>query len=165
MDSSSKPTLIPGGSANNFDYVNQDPVDGLDLAGTCPWGMGYLCHVYNDDRKYARFAVEAPVSVTAAEWATFVGGADCAHWNNTRAMIVCEGSTQIGGALKDGTTYRSTYDTVENGMPDFRRMRHESKHANQWLIPGFPFLYFAFPKTFETQAGLHDGCYEPRPGC
>jgi RHS repeat-associated protein len=26
---------VPGGSANTYDYVNQDPVNGYDLAGTC----------------------------------------------------------------------------------------------------------------------------------
>jgi hypothetical protein len=30
---------IPGGSANKYEYVNQDPVNGFDLGGTC-WGRG-----------------------------------------------------------------------------------------------------------------------------
>lgn len=158
---------ITGGSANNYDYVNQDPINGDDLGGTTCWTPSCIV---SHGAKYARFAVEAPISVTAAGWATVVGGADCLHWNSTRAMIVCAGSSTLGGALKDGTTYGSTYDTVETGNPDFRRMRHESKHANQWLIPGFPLLYALFPRTFETQAGLRDGCYAPdsggyRPGC
>ena len=28
---------VEGGSANDYDYVNGDPVNGLDLAGECPW--------------------------------------------------------------------------------------------------------------------------------
>jgi hypothetical protein len=31
---------IPGGSANNYDYVNQDPVNGSDLNGMAPCGGG-----------------------------------------------------------------------------------------------------------------------------
>lgn len=114
-------------------------------------------------KRYVRFAVELPVTASAAAWATVVGHANCAHWNNERAMIVCTGSSPLGGAFKGDTTWGSLFDTSQNA-PDFRTMRHESKHANQWLIPGFPVLYLIFRRTFETQAGPRDGCYQPDPG-
>jgi hypothetical protein len=31
---------IPGGSANNYDYCGQDPINNLDLSGTMPMGAG-----------------------------------------------------------------------------------------------------------------------------
>jgi hypothetical protein len=40
---------VPGGSANAYDYVNQDPVNGIDLDGRCFWdaclGEGYAVYV------------------------------------------------------------------------------------------------------------------------
>jgi RHS repeat-associated protein len=38
-----EPDPNEGGSANNYDYVEADPINGLDLAGTCSWWSGY-CH-------------------------------------------------------------------------------------------------------------------------
>ena len=55
-----------------------------------------------------------------------------------------------------GNIYITPRPVVDNQV-----LRHEAKHANQWLIPGFPLLYAVFPKTFEAQAGLNDGCYTP----
>ncbi|MCP3759357.1 PA14 domain-containing protein [Streptomyces sp. TBY4] len=47
---------VAGGSANNYDYVNADPVNGLDLAGTFSWKK------------------VASVATTAAEVVSFVPG-------------------------------------------------------------------------------------------
>lgn len=36
---------IAGGSANSYDYVNQDPINKFDLAGECwGWGCGAISH-------------------------------------------------------------------------------------------------------------------------
>jgi uncharacterized protein YaiE (UPF0345 family) len=44
---------IPGGSANNYDYVNQNPINGYDLAGTCAHGWGWACHTWKTTKNVA----------------------------------------------------------------------------------------------------------------
>jgi RHS repeat-associated protein len=62
---------VPGGSANAYDYVNQDPVNGFDLAGTKPYDESQIgegnchgdLHVYSfGHRFHAKFKVNCNVS-------------------------------------------------------------------------------------------------------
>ena len=60
---------------------------------------------------------------------------------------------------------------------DPQLLRHEAVHANQYAAfgggIGFPVVYGIEElrsgggenNIFEKQAGLADGCYQPRPGC
>jgi RHS repeat-associated protein len=144
---------IPGGSANAYDYANQDPINNYDLAGT------FSIHW----RKLIRNVINIPAtSVGLAD--ALVNGASCGY-NSTRSTFVCTGAH--GGYWKGGTTIGSVY--VTNDRVDDSILRHEAKHSNQWAWFGggalFVPVYLAFPKTFEHQAGPHDGCYEYRPGC
>jgi RHS repeat-associated protein len=43
---------VPGGSANNYDYLNSDPINGLDLNGQCWWGS---CRIWHSVRRGARW--------------------------------------------------------------------------------------------------------------
>jgi RHS repeat-associated protein len=38
-----QPDPIPGGSANDYDYANQDPLNSFDLDGKCVRGFGWAC--------------------------------------------------------------------------------------------------------------------------
>src|SRR5204863_9481017 len=44
---------VPGGSANDYDYANQDPLNRLDLAGRC-WGICWIASAGSSLRTWAQ---------------------------------------------------------------------------------------------------------------
>ncbi|MFF2073148.1 PA14 domain-containing protein [Kitasatospora sp. NPDC058162] len=54
---------VPGGSANDYDYVNADPVNGLDLAGTFSWKS--VVHVATTAAEVVAY-VPGPVGTVAS---------------------------------------------------------------------------------------------------
>jgi hypothetical protein len=61
---------IPGGSANAYDYADQDPIDKFDLAGTCAHGFGWACSSWKAVKKH----VKAPAYVGGCFGGGFWGG-------------------------------------------------------------------------------------------
>lgn len=47
---------IPGGSANAYDYCNQDPINGYDLGGTRPMGLDTTRSPYYKSAKHGWFS-------------------------------------------------------------------------------------------------------------
>jgi hypothetical protein len=73
---------IPGGSANAYDYVNQDPLNGLDLAGTCSWWNVYCEAV----QPVGHMAVDA---VTDPAYLVYWGSLDAngaIHWASRKVL-------------------------------------------------------------------------------
>ena len=52
---------VPGGSANNYDYTNADPINGLDLDGLC-WKWNVACHVAHGVAKGGEFVGQKAIS-------------------------------------------------------------------------------------------------------
>jgi hypothetical protein len=56
---------VPGGSANSYDYVNQDPVDNLDLDGRMCWWSCVKHHVQHAAGKFDHAIFKYAVDVAA----------------------------------------------------------------------------------------------------
>ncbi|MEX1141812.1 MAG: RHS repeat-associated core domain-containing protein, partial [Thermoleophilaceae bacterium] len=69
---------VVGGSANDYDYANQDPINQDDLTGQCPW-CGYVVGV----------AVRACISHCKRAWDAVRGG----------ALRTASGASQAAGVL------------------------------------------------------------------
>jgi RHS repeat-associated protein len=165
---------IEGGTPNDYTYPN-DPINSSDLTGRCgfgnPWkkcGPGHkgctsiVGCIAKKTGQTARFAVDAVMN----PWSPYIAltsGGDCGvNWGHI--MVVCTHAKRWYGG--SGTTIGSVLITPY--VPDSRMMDHESNHATQEMIPGFPILYFASGRgadnVWEYLAGLRDGCYAPDPG-
>ena len=156
---------IEGGSANDYDYAEGDPVNNFDLTGEyCVTGKNKNGSCRSIARG-TRNLVNRPSSTVGRAIAA-ANGAKCAKAN--RGMIVC--TEARGGYGRGGTTYGSVYVTgAKSVSPSL--LRHESKHADQyaWFGGGaaFPVGYAiqeAFSgggncNGFEQNAGLKDGGY------
>ena len=171
---------ILGGNANDYAYVS-DPVGMSDLDGLCGvWGnprtkcgkrrkgqRGFLGGAFSKGGRAARVGITAAPTSLGTTWARMNGGS--CRWNGTRWMNVCTGMSRGYGPQR-GFTMGSTY-LGGRGKADDRLIRHEAKHANQWAWFGggavFPLVYAVSPRTWESQAGLSDGCYQKpsRDGC
>ena len=94
-------------------------------------------------------------------------GADADQLALPPVMYSVSGEVWFGPQL--GFTMGSTYLGGAPWKHDDRLIRHEAKHANQWAWFGggaiFPLVYAVSPRTWESQAGLSDGCYQKRDGC
>ncbi len=98
---------IPGGSANAYDYANQDPINMFDLEGTCPWGMGELCHVVNHRKtigetvgKVAGYASFVPGPFgEVAQAVSIAGYATAGDWQQVAEGSVNLIAGHIGGKL------------------------------------------------------------------
>ncbi|RKT72950.1 RHS repeat-associated protein [Saccharothrix variisporea] len=179
---------VDGGSSNDYDYVNGDPVNATDLDGRIPdwmkragrwaWrnrgkiasgfrgalrqGAGRVFHV-------VRFVRNAPYTGPAVAWARMRGG-KCSM--KAGLMIACNGM-KGGYGTRRGMTIGNVFLTGERSTHP-NMMRHEAKHATQWAVlgPAFPIAYglaeLRYPgarNPFERHAGLHDGCYRRGPHC
>ena len=86
---------IPGGSANNYDYANQDPINNYDLDGRRCWGGGGWCHHWKRVFHVARFFAEgAAVGIGIGAFCGVTVGIGCAI-----------GIGVVGGAFFGGANY------------------------------------------------------------
>jgi hypothetical protein len=122
-----------------------------------------------------RTVANAPVTVTAYVLAV-AAGARCA-WDGREWVLVCTGprAAIYGGG---GTMYGGTFVTPAQ-RPDACLLRHEARHADQYLLgigdpTAFAFAYAVAEATkaatggfnvFERDAGLADGGYVPGTTC
>jgi hypothetical protein len=110
---------VEGGSANDYDYVNADPINGFDLDGDICWS----CH--------ARRVKNAVNPVTHATWAAAkVSGARCTDY---KGMNVCYKSRLAGktGCITLGGTIHCAGRSAPRSLLD-----HEVSHGSQWAILG-----------------------------
>ena len=63
---------VPGGSANAYDYVYQDPINNYDLDGRC-WGGGDYCHPWKKIKQSAGWAGNQWQHHSIVRWAVGVG--------------------------------------------------------------------------------------------
>jgi hypothetical protein len=108
---------IPGGSANNYDYANQDPINNYDLSGTCSaHGHGFwqrrLCsikHVAGNLGVSANAGVGAWYGVDISVSASFRDGFSLT-WGTTHANDLL-----VGAGASGGLTYQSHKSTASHG--------------------------------------------------
>ncbi len=181
---------VEGGSANDYDYVNCDPINSTDIDGHLPdwlkkgarWAWRNRAQIRSSFngavRKsvtrgfhVARFVKNLPFTAAGMKWAQINGG-KCKLGQGL--MVACNGM-RWGWGSQRGITIGNAWLTGEK-TTDARMMRHEAKHATQWAVGGilFPIAYGLTSirfrganNPFERHAGLEDGCYTrpPRAGC
>ena len=164
---------IEGGSANDYDYTNADPINQFDFAGTWP-SCSWCRKAYNGAKGKAksvgrrvlhvgRAYANLPFTAVGVTYATMAGGR-CRLAKGL--MVTCTGTKLVPRA---GFTIGNTFVTKEQNV-SAALLRHESIHASQWMLFGanFPAAYTsaeviggrgACTNVFERAAGLRDGGY------
>lgn len=142
-----------GGNANPYEYCTADPINCTDLNGKWSWknALKRTWHI-------ARAGRNAPVSLVAYRQARRNGG-KCVR--RSGLMIECSGMK--GGYYNGGTTYGNVWMRGKNGGGK-ARLRHETKHADQWAILG----PFGFATSYGVSSGISSRIYKkrkPKNGC
>jgi hypothetical protein len=110
---------VEGGSANDYDYVDGDPINQIDLDGNICWSCA------------GRRAVNAANPITHVTWGIAkVRGARCTR---AKGMNVCYNSKLAGksGCLTLAGTIHCHDKSVEPSL-----LAHEISHGSQWAILG-----------------------------
>ncbi|GAA3689949.1 PA14 domain-containing protein [Lentzea roselyniae] len=160
---------VDGGSANDYDYVNGDPINSNDLDGRCNWRWKFwkqgTCTRSVARRTFhvVRFAQNLPFTVNAYAWGRINGG-KCG-WA-PGLMVHCINMKRGYGAragIAIGNVFLYGGKDVGPALAG-----HEAKHATQWAMfgPAFPILYGAAElvkgrrcNIFERLAGARAGNY------
>jgi RHS repeat-associated protein len=74
---------VEGGSANDYDYVNADPINATDLGGTWSWSS-----LWHKAKSFGRFVARHPVTIASVGWLVLSAGA-CA----VVALVALAGQT------------------------------------------------------------------------
>jgi hypothetical protein len=146
---------VPGGSANNYDYCNGDPVNCYDLAGTWP---GWVKSIFNGVVATARAAANVLNGSTYAgmRYAMAMGGR-CATAKG--GMILCTGMAKGSVSFAHAFTIGNVTMTEDNGLLK-GELAHETKHADQWAALGWGMVpaYFTAMGISESVAlAFHEG--------
>lgn len=96
---------VAGGSANDYDYVYQDPINKLDLGGTC-WGGGDYCHPrswHKHWRGIAQFGLAAGCVVASAGACLF-------------ASVVVAVAVNVHHRRRSGWSFNRTGFAIDAGL-------------------------------------------------
>ncbi|WP_188317016.1 PA14 domain-containing protein [Solihabitans fulvus] len=118
---------VPGGSANDYDYVNADPVNGLDLAGTFSWKS--VVHVATTAAEVVSY-VPGPVGTVASGVA--VAG-QLAQGNKAAAAMDALG--MIPGGKLAGTVAKNAAKEASTLGKAAKAVEQESKAAIHACTP------------------------------
>jgi hypothetical protein len=112
--------------------------------------------------------------ISSAGYFQMNGCGSAFQWSTQRSIASTSCSTLLNVPRRSlrSVSRWNHHSTLGGREPaDARFIRHEAKHANQWAWFGggaiFPLVYAVSPRTWESQAGLSDGCYQKpsRDGC
>ena len=166
---------VAGGSANDYDYANGEPINQFDLTGNwphlhcgfCSKAIHAVTGVAKKTYQAARFVVNAPVTIYALVGVKATAGSSNCGMNWSQIMVVCKGANHGGLVRGGGTTYGSLFVTSEQHVSN-ELLAHEAKHADQWALlgpvnmaKGYGVSYLAQGKCnfFEWWAGYKNGGY------
>lgn len=115
---------VAGGSANDYDYSGQDPVNQFDLDGRCVRGFGWACKAGSVVKRGAvasyDYAERHPLDVALAA-ATFAPGVGEAAWA-VRLAWAARGVRVIRGAEDAGIVGKVEYNSLKYGSRRFLKL-------------------------------------------